>query len=269
MNTSEYKEFERIIRNSGKQIEFEAHVHSWLFPKSLFAEKSEWFRENADGKRVADFNMCVSNDDALSYLAERASLLASELVPDTGKYCWWTDDVNVDCFCHCPKCRDFSPSDQYMIWCNTVLSGIRKTDPKAKLCYIAYFATMPPPRNIKPAEGIFLEYAPILRDSYIPIDNQECEKNRNETAHLSELVKFFGAKDSRILEYWLDNTRFSSYKKPFRKFQFDTDIMSRDTAYYRSFGFESMTCFACWIGTEYQKQYRNLDLKGYVDIIKS
>ena len=268
MQTPEYKKFADIVRQSGKKIEFEAHVQSWLYPKNLFQEHPDWFREDDSGKRIADFNMCVSNDKALSCLADRAAGLAALLKPDTDNYCWWTDDTDADCFCHCPGCRNLTPSDQYMIWCNTVLKGIRRINPRACLSYIAYFATMPVPKKIMPEEGIFLEYAPYKRDSFIPIANTDCEKNKMETGGLPELLEFFGSRNSRVLEYWIDNSRFSLHKKPFRKLQFDPEIMKRDVAYYRSSGFEVITSFACWTGREYQAEYGSPDFNTYVNLLR-
>ena len=72
INTPAYQEFANIIRKSGKLIEFEGHVHSLLFPNDLFYEHPDWFRKNINGKRTADYNMCVSNKDALFFLEERA-----------------------------------------------------------------------------------------------------------------------------------------------------------------------------------------------------
>ena len=269
MRSEDYCEFARVIRGSGKKIEFEAHVHSWLLQKELFAEHPEWFREDVCGERTNDYNMCISNKEGLDYLAARAEELAELLVSDTSKYFWWSDDIDGDCFCHCSKCRDLSFSDQYLIWCNTVLSGIKRKDPMARLCYLAYFGTMHKPKKIKPSPGIFLEYAPIRRDSYISIDNKYCEKNRNETAHLPELIDFFGTENSRVLEYWLDSSRFSDWKKPLRKFQFDKETMSKDVSFYRSLRFETMTSFACWLGPEYQKEYSPIDFSNYAAILKS
>jgi hypothetical protein len=268
INTREYGEFADILRQSGKRLEFEAHAHSWLFPKSLFSEHPHWFREDAAGRRTADFNMCVSNKDALDYLADRSARLAKLLVPDSSKYYWWADDAGGDCFCHCRQCSGLSASDQYLIWCNTVLSGIRATDAGAALCYLAYLGTMQAPRKIRPGEGIFLEYAPINRDSFIPINHAGCEKNRNETSTLPALLDYFGTKDSRVLEYWLTNDRFSHWTKPMRKLQFDPEIMAKDAAYYRSLNFESITTFACWIAKEYQQEYSPPDFMTYANILK-
>jgi hypothetical protein len=269
IHTSAYKEFADILHRNGKHIEFEAHAHSWLFPKSLFSEHPEWFREDVSGQRKADHNMCVSNKEALAYLTDRSGQLAKFLAPDSHKYYWWTDDTSGDCFCHCPKCRELSPSDQYLIWCNAVLSGIRTTDAAAGISYLAYLATMPAPSKIKPEDGVFLEYAPIGRDSFIPINHPDCETNRQEICGLPKLLDFFGSKDSRVLEYWLDNSRFSQWKKPWRKLQFDPEIMARDVAYYRSLKFESMTTFACFLGREYQQEYSPPDFTAYADILRS
>lgn len=267
IETDEYKKFKNDIHSAGIDIEFEAHAHSWLLQKSLFAEHPDWFRVNESGERDNDINMCFTNTEALAEIEKRAQVLSSYLVPTTNRYFFWSDDVGENAFCNCPECKKLSYSDQYMLWCNAVLKGIKKTNPKAQLSYLAYVTTLAPPTKVKPDKGIFLEYAPFLRDSYIEINNVNCEINRKETKTLKDLLEFFGREDSQVLEYWLDNTRFSGFKEPYRKFQFDTEIMRRDVEYYKNLGFENMTCFACAIDENYAKRYGDLDISEYSKIL--
>jgi hypothetical protein len=115
----------------------------------------------------------------------------------------------------------------------------------------------------------YKEFTDITHKSGKQIDHKGCDKNRHETCGLPELLGCFGSKDSRVLEYWLDNSRFSQWAKPWRKLQFDPEIMSRDVAYYHSLKFESMTTFACWLGKEYQQEYNPPDFMAYANIINN
>lgn len=62
-------------------------------------------------------------------------------------------------------------------------------------------------------EDIFLEYAPIRRDHAAPLNDASNEKNAAEIATLRDLLTFFGTRDARALDYWMDNSLFSNWKK--------------------------------------------------------
>ena len=63
-------------RELGMDIEYEMHALSYLLPRRMFNVHPDWFRMNEQGARVADFNFCPSNRDALEYISGRAALLA-------------------------------------------------------------------------------------------------------------------------------------------------------------------------------------------------
>ena len=251
----------------GIKVEFEAHALKWLLPETLFSKHPDWFRMNAKGERFPDFNLCVSSSDALDYIAESASRLAACLNTGSHKYFYWLDDV-IGCFCHCPDCLSLSPSDQQMIVLNAMLKGLRKVDPEAQLCYIAYHDTLNVPRKVIPEAGVFLEYAPIERDHHHPICDANCEKNVRESHMLPDLISFFGAENSRVLEYWMDNSLFSNWTKPPRAFFLDKEIMKRDLDYYASLGFESVTSFGCYLGPDYEELYGKASLDEYGSVFK-
>lgn len=252
----------------GISVEYEAHSMGWLLPRHLFAQRPEWFRMNEKGERTPDFNFCVSNPEALAYVAERAALLAKLLPTGSSKYYYWLDDVSGGA-CHCPACRELSASDQQLRAVNAMLAGLRKVDPQAKLCYIAYHETLAVPRCTEPAEGVFLEYAPFRRDHHKPLNDASCEKNVAETATLKDLLAFFGTKDSRVLDYWMDNSLFSGWTKPPKAFALDEAVMRTDCEWCASLGFEHVTSFGCYLGPDYDALHGKTPLEGYGRILSA
>ena len=238
------------LKEMGIELEYEVHAMSWLLPREEFDAHPEWFRMNEEGERVADFNLCASSAEALSYVATRAAELAKVLRPTTHRHHLWIDDVRQS-FCHCEKCRNLTPSDQALIVYNALLKGLRTVDPLATQCYLAYQNTRDVPTAVQPDEGIFLEYAPFDRDMHVPLSDEACEKNRTEIASLPELLRFFGKEDAKVLEYWLDNSLFSRWKKPPQPFALDVPVMKDDFTFYEQLGFADMTVFACYLGEDY------------------
>lgn len=253
----ENKEFqEKIdkIRCMGISIEYELHALAWLLPRNMYETHPEWFRMNETGERVNDFNMCVSNEEALEYLSSRATELTALLKSDTGRYYFWADDVD-GVFCNCEKCRNLSPSDQALIIYHAILKGIRKVDENAKQCYLAYHETIVPPEKIKPQKGIFLEYAPMWSNTKVPIYDKNCEENIKLCEAINPLIEYFGKEDSQILEYWLDNSMFSNWTKPPKLLTINTDTIKKDIVFYRKCGFENITTFGCYLSDDYMKLY--------------
>lgn len=250
----------------GITVEYEAHAAGWLLPRSLFSRVPEWFRMDEHGERNQDFNFCCSNPDALSYVSERACLLASLLNTGADKYYFWLDDVS-NTACHCPLCEKLSPSDQQLRIVNAMLLGLKKVNPNAKLSFIAYNDTLDVPQKTQPLDGVFLEYAPIGRNHHIAINDPDCEANIRETRALKELISFFGANDAKVLEYWMDNSMFSNWTKPPKQFKLDEEVMKRDVEYYASVGFTSITSFGCYLGPDYWALYGEPSLDAYGQIL--
>lgn len=264
--TPESRRLRAIAADRGINVEYEAHVMAWLLPRHLFDRRKDWFRMNDRGERVADFNFCVSNPDALDYVSERTALLASLL--DTGalKHYYWADDV-CGYNCNCPECRKLTPSDQQMKMVNAMLRGLKTWNKRAKLCYLAYHDALDVPRNVEPLDGVFLEYAPIRRDHHRPINDPTCEKNAVEVKPLRDLVSYFGVKDARILDYWMDNSLFSGWTKPPKPFTLDAEVMKADVDFYSSLGFTEITSFGCYLGPDYDELYGEASLAEYGEIL--
>ena len=252
--TEENRRFLAELRRGGVQIEWEIHALSWLLPRTLFETHPDFFRMNEAGERTPDHNLCCGNEAALETLRQNAAKLARLLPSDTHRYHFWLDDV-ASGRCCCPHCRELSAADQALIVYHAILEGLRREDPLAKQCYLAYHDTNAVPEKIRPAEGIYLEFAPFMRDHRHSLADPDCPRNAAEIKALPALVALFGKQDAQALDYWLDNSFFSGWTKPPKEFHMETDVLRQDAAYYRQLGFGWITTFACYLGKEYTALY--------------
>lgn len=235
-------------RSLGLEIEYEMHAASFLVPRKMFSSHPEYFRK-ANGVRTNDYNFCVSSDEMLRTVANRAAELVSKLDYSSHDYYLWQDDVDGG-ECGCEKCCVFSASDQSLIVANAIADELRRFDSSARVCYLAYLGTLTPPKSVKPAPGVFLEYAPMKRDRSIPVWEDD-----NVKRELAALFDVFEPGEAKILEYWYDNSMFSNWKKPPKKFTPDNERIAKEIEFYRSLGVGNVTSFACYLGADYEALY--------------
>jgi hypothetical protein len=243
-------------RTLGLEVEYELHAMRELLPRSLFGKNPDFFRMNHKGDRVADANCCVHSNRALEVIAENAVRLAEALRPTTGRYFLWGDDGQP--WCLCPRCRDLSPTDQAVLIENRMVQALRKPDAKARIAHLAYMNTLPPPKKVKPGEGVFLEYAPINRGYDTPYERQKGPKVADGIHALDANLEVFPRETAQVLEYWLDVSRFSRWKRPAVRLSWDRGVFEADVAAYRRRGIRHVTSFAAWIDADYKKRFGNL-----------
>ena len=230
-------------------IEYELHALQDLLPRSTFLKPPEYFRLDEQGIRQQEYNMCFTSNPAYDAIEKNIHKITKWLKPSTHRYSFWTDDVQF-AFCHCEGCKPYSVSEQALLYENKLLGMLRKIDPEAKVAHLAYTNTMASPIKVKPLEGVFLEYAPINRNYDVGLT----EKHLND---LKENLKVFPKETAHVLEYWLDVSMFSDWKKdnlvklPWKKENF----FMRDIKVYKSLGINSITTFGAWINNDYIKQY--------------
>ena len=174
------------------------------------------------------------------------------LKPTTHRYFFWTDDVG-GAFCNCDLCKKYSESEQALLYEIRLLNILRKIDPSATLAHLAYHNTLKAPVQIKPLDGIFLEYAPISRD-YTKHMSEEYLQN------LCENLKIFPANTAHVLEYWLDASMFSRMisvnRNNVAQVPWDIQNCERDVKLYTGVGIKSITTFATWmISSDYIRKY--------------
>ncbi len=250
---------------AGIDIEWAPHAFRDLLPREEFGGHPEWFRMSLLGVRTPDWNLCPTNQQALEIVAENASKLASRLVPTTHRYYFWADDGRP--WCHCPACAGLAPSDQSMLVTNAILQGIRTVDPQAQLSGIAYYNTLEPLQQTKPADGIFLEYAPIQRCFLHALDDESCAVNRAELGKLRGLLPSYpNRQDAQVLEYWLDESLFwrtAGRPEKLPRLPFSADVLERDLQLYADLGFRSVVTYAVMLGNEYRALYGEPPLRQY------
>lgn len=265
--TPEYQDFCARLREKGVQITLECHALSWLVPRHLFETHPDWFRMDENGQRTADFNLCAGNAEALDYLEERTAELARRIPADDDCYRLWIDDIRGK-VCHCDHCRSLSAADQAMVLYNTMLRGLKRVNPRAKLAYLAYHDTMQPP-TVQPEPGIFLEFAPIHRVFTHTIDDPASPENRAETENLEALLAYFGRENAQVLEYWMDNSLFCGWKLPYKALHLDEALLAHDAAWYKQLGFDFLTSFGCFLNRDYASQFGIPPVEAYGRILRS
>jgi len=267
MENEEFCSLLDYAAEQGLSVEYEMHSMGYLLPKELFEMHPEYFRMNEAGERVADGNFCTANEEAMDLVAENAAAFAKKLYRSTNRYFFWLDDV-PGIRCHCEKCRALSASDQQLIAVNAMVKGIRRYNRNARLCYLAYMDAIHCPQKVAPANGVFLEYAPFYRDSHRPLFDETCEKNVREVAALRDLLSLFGTQHAQVLEYWMDNSRFSNWTKPPKAMTLDEAVMREDVKFYEALGFESITSFGCYLGADYRELHGAAPVQAYGDILR-
>ena len=248
------------------KIEYEMHAATYLMPRELFDAHPEYFRIDETGKRNNDKNFCVSNAEALSIVSKSAVELASKLYKSTDRYYFWMDDVKNK-RCLCDNCKELSMSDQQMIYVNAILKQIQKSNPNAKMAYLAYFDCIEPPKKIKPINGVFFEYAPM--EKYTLNLEDQLRTGVDETLNIPKLFSMFSKRNSKVLEYWLDNSMYSGWKKPEKKFVPDEVMIREDIDKYHKLGFEYISSFASCLGPEYMRLHGKPDISPFYNSINS
>lgn len=262
MKTPRYREWIDYAAAKGLEVEYELHTAGYLMPKSLFASHPEYFRMNENGERVCDWNFCVSNPDALDLFAKRAAELAVSLYGSNHNFNFWMDDAK-NSHCHCPKCQKLSPSDQQLMAVNAMIREIKRVIPDARMAYLAYFDTIIPPHTLQAEDGVFLEYAPF--EKYTAGKENAAYLIEREWNMLEPLMQFFGRENAKVLEYWYDNSLYSHWKKPPAKFVLQKEAMIKDMERYRPLGFDRVATFACFLGSDYEELYGDVDIMPFAN----
>jgi hypothetical protein len=65
----------------------------------------------------------------------------------------------------------------------------------------------------------------------------------------------FPADSAQVLEYWLDVSRFSRWKRPAVKLPWRRDVLEADLATYAAWGIRRITSFAVYVDRDYRRRY--------------
>jgi hypothetical protein len=246
-------------RSLGIQVEHELHAMSDLLPRDLFGVDPAMFPMNDDGVRVPDYNLCVHSLAALEIVAQTAERFTRLLPSTTGRYFYWPDDGQP--MCRCPRCRSLSDSDQALIVENHILAAIRRADPRATLAHLAYVTTLAPPSNVRPADGIFLEFAPITRLYDRPLRVRDAHQpgypgHGELLDYLDANLAVFPRDSAQILEYWTDASHFSEWEpRNVRPVPWNEAVFQDDLHTYAQRGIRHITSFGVWLDADYVRRH--------------
>jgi len=260
-------------RHLGIKVEYELHALGTLLSREWFcAPNKDLFRLDGTGHRNPDCNCCPSSEEALKIIAGKAVEYGRVLSPTSDRYFFWPDDAQE--WCGCPDCKRLSSTDQAVLVENAIVAALRKhLNPKAVLSHISYGPTLSPPRLAKPHEGLFLEFAPIARVYDHAIDDPSVKLGgagtgpKSHTEYLEILdanLDVFPKETAQVLEYWLDVSRFSGWKRPLVKAPWSNAVMKADANAYAKRGIRHVTTFATWIDADYVRQFGDPPLAEYV-----
>lgn len=245
---------------AGITVEHELHALRYLLPRDLFDTHPEYFRVDAEGNRTPKHNCCTASAEAMAIVEARSCALARALRQKSHRYYLWSDDTSKG-WCHCEKCRQISSSDQNLIFMEHVLRGLRRYDPQAEVCYLAYHETLTPPTLPIP-DGIFLEFAPFTkRDLFQPLGN---EVNRPIREDIEALLRVFDPEKAEILEYWLDVSLFTKWGKlPLSRVPYLPEVWESDFDYYTSLGIPALKTFGAFMDRLYLRTFGDYEITEY------
>ena len=211
----------------------------------------------------------MHSQPALDVARERAAAYAEILRPTTGRYYFWIDDAQP--MCRCLQCRRLSDSDQSLILENALLDALLQVDPRATLAHLAYLNTLDAPSEVRPQPGIFLRSTPILRRHDTPFGQRSASKDRPDAPthgqHLDALdanLEVFGQEGAQVLEYWLDVSRFSRWKREnVIKLPWNSQVLIDDLRTYAARGIRCVTSFAVWIDGAYVRRFGAPPIQKY------
>lgn len=251
----------------GLEVEHELHSMTWLLPRDLFEKNPEMFRMDENGQRVKEANCCISSPAAIEEICKNAVRIAKICRSTTHRYFFWIDDGQPMCLC--PKCREYSFTDQALILENAMLKALRaEVAPDATLAHLAYAKTMEPPKTVKPDPGIFLEFAPLARKRNISLAT-DCKDTTDTLSVLDANLQVFPQETAQVLEYWLDVSLFSNWKEPHIELPWYPDVCREDIEVYGKRGIRNFTSFGVYMDGPYMKKFPNVQdsIREYSQIL--
>ncbi len=173
-----------------------------------------------NGKRVLDMwgggpEPCVSNPQVMD-IVTRAVLQEIEEHPEYSNYSVSQNDNNA--YCQCDSCsainqREESPMGAQLRFVNEIARRVAEVYPQKKIGTLSYWYTRKPPKHLKPAKNVQIQFADIEACRVHPIDDPNCPKNRSV---LRDLLGWLQKTDQ--LYMWTYMTDFRYYDLPFPNF---------------------------------------------------
>lgn len=209
-------------------FEFGGHLLPSFLPRDLFDTHPDYFRME-NGQRTAQLNMCPMSDEAVDLMAK--NIRARYLDPFKKEFAtletlhFWPDDLFEGGWCGCPKCKEYSESDQSLLILNRLSDRLGLDN--VKLAHCAYHTSIKPPEKVTGQRGVRLMFAPRERSYLKPMG--ACHANRWYLECLKGLVKAV-PHEPEVFEYYHDMILFRCLPMPLHR------IIGEDVKVYKAQG---------------------------------
>lgn len=193
-------------------------------------------------------NFCPDDTAMLDHARADFTAYVKTLPPDMNEFFLWPADRYL-APCSSPEYRDYSVSDLILWFDKQMLETLRSVRPEAKFAFLSYLSTWEPPRHEKPIPGLVLEWAPMNQSFAHALDDSASAANAEYQKDFGTLIQMFGAENSQVLGYWLDDTLFS--RTLFCKLPYVPKALQGDLTYYHRMGVPAITTFGVITGRDY------------------
>ena len=261
--------FRRSVADLNLELEYEVHAAGSLMPRERFAAHPDWFVQNWKYlDRRPEGNWCLHSPGARQEIVDNAKRLAKAMKPSTGRIFFWGADVMYS-YCHCADCCRYTPAEQNLMTANLFAEALREVIPNVKVACLIYAGeAFEVPRKVRPAPGVFLEFAPMNHCYVHALNDPNCAVNRNYWRVLNECLEVFDPAEAHVLEYWLDSSYYCFERHhPRAKVIFNPEHVERDVELYCSLGITSMTTFAVNMDSDYFETWGDKDLRSYAQLL--
>jgi len=256
----------KLAAKSDINLTYVLHATEFLMPRALIEKNPDLGAMDESGRRTPDGQLCVSSSQALEIVENMAAKLVNRLPDAEEKYHLWPDARK---WCSCPECSELTDSDQSLIFANSVCSGVREVYPLAKTAYYACDRSLPPPTNIEPAPGVFLDFVPSNRSYEKSIDDPASELNHHIAEQFIGLMDLFEDPDSCVLEGWLDASRHSLWQRPPVNLSLNKELIRKDLQFYANYGIQRIASFAFWLDHQYEEMHGPAPFEEFVHLAAS
>lgn len=198
--------------------------------------------------------LCSSDLERMNRCRAALEDALGHLPADLRDYFLWQADGD-DRTCDCPADRGLSVTELTLRVYGSLAERLRQVRPAARLAFLIYHGTWRPPgKGIRPAAGLFGEFAPIHRCMAHGVDDPRCPVNSREIAPvLDAWGSIFPLDEAQILDYWLDSSLFGRgrFRENEGRIPHIGRVVRDDARSYHRRGFRSATTFIVGVGREY------------------
>jgi hypothetical protein len=193
-------------------------------------------------------SFCPDDGATFDREARRFRDYVARLPAQMNEFFLWAADKFLEP-CPSPRYRDYTASDLVLSFSNRIANVLRESRPQARFAFLSYLSTWQPPKNVKAGPGILLEWAPMFQSFAHALDDPGSEVNAEYRKDFEELLKEFGAANSQVLGYWLDDTLFS--RTHYGRLPYAPRALQGDLEYYHRAGVPAITTFGVITGRDH------------------